>query len=151
VASVVDSLRATVPALLSLVRGSQPTAFGRKPKDGGWSAATLIGHLADAELVYGVRIRTALAEPGGTLPAFDEETWADRFGPLDEDPSVSMARFRVLRESNVAIIESLTEDEWQRAGLHEEFGELSVKELVDRLIRHDAAHLDQIRTALGTS
>lgn len=110
-----------------------------------------MGHLADAEMVYGVRIRTALAEPGSTLPAFDEETWADRFGPLDDDPQRAFGRFRVLRESNVAIVESLTEGEWQRVGLHEEFGELSVRELVDRLLRHDAAHLDQIRTALGSS
>ena len=144
-----DSLRATVPALIALVGSSPPDRFRRRPAPKEWSASTLLGHLADAEMVYGVRIRTALTNPGGLLPAFDEEDWAERFGPLEDDPNVTLARFRALRETTVAIVESLTDDEWERVGLHEEYGELSVRELVGRLVNHDGAHLDQIRNALS--
>jgi hypothetical protein len=146
---VVDSLRATVPALVSLVTGSSRAGFDRRPAPGEWSATIVMSHLADAELVYGMRLRTAIANPGGFLPAYDENDWAARFAPLDDDPSVALARFRVLRESTVAIVESLTDEEWERAGLHEEAGELSVRQLVDRIVSHDAAHLDQIRAALA--
>jgi len=149
VPTVVDSLRSTGPALVALVTGSTAEALARRPAAGEWSAVTIIGHLADAELVYGVRLRTAVTQPGGMLPAFDEDEWATRFGPLEDDPHRSLARFRALRDATVAIVESLTDDEWDRVGLHEELGELSVRQLVDRLVAHDGNHLDQLRTALA--
>jgi hypothetical protein len=132
-----------------MLTGSPTSAFRRTPAAGEWNGATIVGHLADAELVYGVRLRTAITQPGGLMPAFDEELWAARFGPADDDPNVALARFRALREATIAIVESLSDEEWNRVGLHEEFGELSVRQLVDRLIAHDANHLNQLRTALG--
>jgi hypothetical protein len=150
VASVVDSLRATVPALVAFVTGSPVSAFRRRPDADEWSAAMVLTHMADAEMVYGVRFRVALAEPGGLLPGFDESAWAARFSPFDDDPSRSLARFRALRENTIAIIESVSGDEWDRVGLHEEFGELSVRRLAERLMAHDAGHLDQIRAALAS-
>lgn len=109
----------------------------------------VMNHLADAELVYGVRIRTALTQPGQLLPAFNENEWVARFGPYDEDPHRALARFRAVRESTLAILDSVTDEEWQRCGLHEDAGELSVADLAARLAAHDTAHLDQIREALG--
>ncbi|MBA3654483.1 MAG: DinB family protein [Actinobacteria bacterium] len=147
--SVVDSLRATVPALVSFVTGSRPDTFQRRPAPNEWNAATVIAHMADAELVYAVRIRSVLTQPGGLLPAFDEGKWADRFGPLDDELAGALARFRVLRQSTIAVVESLADEEWERSGLHEQYGELTVRQLVNRLVAHDATHLDQIRAALG--
>jgi hypothetical protein len=134
-----------------LVTGSTPGALSRKPAADEWSAATIISHMADAELVYAVRIRTALTQPGGLLPRYDEKAWADRFGPFDEDPHRALARFRGVRENTLVILDSVTDDEWARKGFHEEVGEITVAGLVDRMAAHDAAHLDQIRVALGAS
>lgn len=132
-----------------MVTGSTPEAFRRKPGPDEWDGTTILGHLADAELIYAVRLRTAITQPGGLLPAFEENAWATRFGPLEEDPAAAVRRFRILRDSTIAIVESLTDEEWERVGLHDEFGELSVRELVARLLRHDTNHLDQLRAALG--
>lgn len=109
----------------------------------------VMNHLADAELVYGVRIRTAIAQPGALLPAYDEKEWVTRFSPYDEDPHRALTRFRAVRDSTLAILDSVTDEEWQRCGLHEEAGELSVADLAARMAAHDTAHLDQIREALG--
>jgi hypothetical protein len=149
--TVVDSLRATVPALIALVTGSTPAAMARRPKPGEWSGAVIVSHLADAELVFAVRIRSALTRPGVALPAFDEKAWADRFSPYEDDPHRSLARLRAVREATIAILESLTDDEWKRCGDHEELGEISVAALADRLAAHDAAHLDQLRAALAAT
>jgi len=132
-----------------MLTGSPAAAFQRHRPDDGWNAATIVSHLADSELIYGVRLRTAIAEPGGALPAFDEQAWADRFGPIDADPHTAVARFRAVRDANVAIVESISDDEWTRVGLHDELGELTVAQLVDRMVAHDKNHLDQLREALG--
>ncbi len=34
---------------------------------------------------------------------------------------------------------------WARQGRHEELGRLSIRQLVDRTLRHDETHLEQIR------
>jgi hypothetical protein len=150
VPSVVDSLRATVSALVSFVTGSPAAAFRSRPAPDEWSAAMVVSHLADTEMIYGIRLRVAIAEPGGMLPGFDEKTWAARFCAMDDDPARALARFRPMRENTIAIVESIADAEWDRVGLHDEFGELSVRQLVDRIVAHDANHLNQIRAALAS-
>ena len=153
-ATAVDGLRAAVPALVALVTGSPPAAFHHRPAtDAGveqaWTAATVVSHLADAELVYAVRLRLLLSADEPELTPYDEDAWAARFGPLDDDPAVALARFRALRENTLAILESLTDQEWRRGGHHVERGHETVEAVVARMVAHDATHLDQIRAALA--
>jgi len=60
----------------------------------------------------------------------------------------SVARFRLLREANLRLYESLEEGEWSRVGTHEEQGLVTIKSIVETLIGHDRSHLDQIRKLL---
>src|ERR1700704_2123406 len=48
---------------------------GRGPAAGEWSATEVLGHLLDAEVTLGFRIRKLAAEPGGTIVAWDQEKW----------------------------------------------------------------------------
>ncbi|MDP9387845.1 MAG: DinB family protein, partial [Actinomycetota bacterium] len=123
--------------------------LGRAPAAGGWSAATVVAHLADAELVYSVRVRLVLTAERPWLVAFAEEPWAERFAPLEPDVRESLQRWRLLRDGNVRLFESLTDEEWAREGVHEERGTLSVAAIADLLAAHDREHLDQIRRALS--
>ena len=79
----VDRLRVTVRDLLSLVSGASPTQLTRAPAAEEWSPAQVVNHLADAEMVYGVRLRMILTDDHPALAAYDEEQWANRFGSLD--------------------------------------------------------------------
>ena len=144
-----DRLKATARDLVSLVSGADNARLRRAPAPGEWPAATVVAHLADAELVYGVRLRMVVAEDRPLLPGFDENAWAARFGALDPDPRDALARWRTLRESNVRLLDSLAEDEWARTGMHQQRGVMSVAAIAQLLADHDRAHLDQIRAALA--
>ena len=145
----VERLRSTARDLVSLVTGADAAALQREPEPGEWSAATVVAHLADAEMVYAVRLRLIIAEDRPMLTAFDENAWAERFGELDEDPKDSLARWRALRDNNLRLIDSLVEGEWERSGIHAQKGLLTVTGVVKLLAEHDRAHLDQIRRALA--
>ena len=149
VSTHVARLRSTGRDLVSLVTGADAAALHREPEPGEWSAATVVSHLADAELVYAVRLRLIIAEDRPMLTAFDENAWAERFGELDEDPKDSLARWRALRDNNLRLIDSLVEGEWERSGIHAQKGLLTVAGVVKLLAEHDRAHLDQIRRALA--
>ena len=144
-----DRMKATPRDLVSLVTGADPSTLRRSPGRGQWSAAAVVAHLADAELVYSVRLRMMIAEPDPLLPAFDEKAWSDRFTDLEEDPKEALARWRTLRDANVRLLESLVDAEWTRSGMHEERGQMNVGDVVKLLADHDRTHLDQIRAALA--
>lgn len=147
----IDRLRSTALDLVSLVAGADPGRFRAVPSPGEWSAATVVAHLADTELVYGVRLRMILTVDRPWLVSFPEEAWADRFGPLEPDAKESLQRWRSLRDANLRVFAGVAGDEWTREGVHDERGTLTVAALAGLLADHDRAHLGQIRQALAAS
>jgi hypothetical protein len=148
-AALLDRLRATARDLVSLTSGADRAALRRRPTPRDWSAATVVGHLADVELVYAVRLRMVLAQERPHLAAMDENAWAQRFATLDDDLKDTVARWRAVRDSNVRVLESLEDADWRRAGVHAERGEMTVRQIAGLMADHDRAHLDQIRRALA--
>ena len=148
-ATLLDRLRSTALDLVSLVSGVDPAPLRRPPAPDEWSAATVVAHLADAELVYSVRARMVLTADRPFLPAFDERAWIARCGGADADVRDSLQRWRALRDANVRLFASLSEPEWAMEGVHEERGPVTVGGLVEILVGHDRAHLAQIRAALA--
>ena len=147
--SALEHVRATGRDLVSLVSGVNDDHLERRPAEGEWSARDVIGHLADAELAYSMRLRLVVAQDRPRLTWYDEEAWVERFGPLDEDARVTLARWRALRDANVRLLESLADEEWERGGIHDTDGMLTVETIAKRMVTHDRTHLDQIRTALS--
>jgi uncharacterized damage-inducible protein DinB len=144
-----EQVRATGRDLVSLVSGVGDDHLERRPAEGEWSAREVIGHLADAELAYAMRLRLMVAQDRPRLTWYDAQAWVERFGPIDEDARVSLTRWRTLRDANVRLLESLAEEEWQRGGIHDTDGMLTVETILKRMVAHDRTHLDQIRAALS--
>jgi hypothetical protein len=144
-----ERLKATPRDLVSLTSGQTPAALARRPGPRDWSAAMVLGHLADAEVVYGFRIKMILTEDRPLLVPYDENSWVERISRLDEDVKDVLARWRLLREHHIRVLESLDESEWRRAGVHSQRGEVSIRQLASRMAEHDRGHLDQLRRALA--
>jgi hypothetical protein len=143
-----DALRSTVADLVALTSNRTARELNAVPQRGEWSTSQVAAHMADAEMVYSVRIRMMLTDDNPTLVGYDQEAWAARLSMTDETVAGAIARFRILREANLRLYESLEEDEWDRVGTHEEQGLVSIKGTVETLIGHDRSHLDQIRKLL---
>jgi hypothetical protein len=143
-----DALRSTVSDLVALTANRSARDLNHAPQRGEWSAAQVAAHLADAEMVYSVRVRMILTDDRPRLVGYDENAWAARFDATDPDTAASVERFRMLRAANLRLYESLEAAEWQRVGMHEERGEISVQSIVETLIAHDRDHLNQIRKLL---
>lgn len=147
--SHLDRLRTTARDLVSLVSGADDADLRREPAPGEWSAATVVAHLADDEMVFGVRLRMIVADDRPMLATWDARAWADRFGELDDDVRDTLQRWRAVRESNLRLLDALVEGEWERDGVHPQRGPLTVRDLVKSRAEHDRTHLDQIRRALA--
>jgi uncharacterized damage-inducible protein DinB len=143
---LVEPLRQSLAELPRVVESLPKDRVHQTPAEGEWSAASVVVHLADSEMVYGVRMRLALTRDRPPLVALDQEVWERRFAAL-EPVDAALARWAALRESNVRLLESLSSEEWRRSGIHDERGEESVQRMAEILVDHDRQHLDQMRRA----
>jgi hypothetical protein len=121
--------------------------LGRRPEPGEWSPAEVLSHLADSDLMVNVRVRMIVTQDQPQLVGYDQEAWTARFGGL-EDAAATVERWRVLRQANVRMLESLSPAEWERVGMHTERGPESARLTVELMAGHDRMHLDQIRRGL---
>lgn len=139
-----EKLRAFQSRLVLAIHGIPEAELKRLEGDGRWSVADVIAHLGDLELVYAVRIRTMLAGAGDApLPALQQNDWVERVHrrePLAE----LLEQFWFQRRMNLALLSRLSEEELARSGKHPQYGAMTVRDAVERIVRHDEKHLAQI-------
>jgi len=132
----------------ALGRASRRT-LARRPARGEWSATEVLGHLLDAEVTLGFRIRKLAAEPGGAVVAWDQERWTDGLRHRRADARRLAAAYGALRVANVDQVRRLSPAQRRAAGRHPEYGRLRVDEILAHWAEHDLNHIEQIRAALA--
>lgn len=135
----------TIDAIAALLRDIPETDLARRMQPGKWSIVEIIAHLAEDELVTSWRYRQMLECPGCDLRGFDQDLWA-AYGHYSKwKIEEAFAMFRLLRVANLRMLERLNDEQWQRYGIHEERGRITVSDLARHMAGHDANHLEQIR------
>jgi hypothetical protein len=147
-----DPLRvqsSTAKVLATLIKRASPAKLRKRPAPDKWSVAEILAHLADAEVVASWRLRSILGAPGTQIQAYDQESWAAAGRYEKRDPRKSLEHFRILREANVALLKSLSPEQWKHFGMHTERGEESIERLTLMMAGHDINHLEQIQVLLA--
>lgn len=146
----VEILGATPAQIALLLEAMGPRRAAMTPAPGKWSAAEIVCHLADCELVFGYRLRQTLAEDAHTIQPFDQDKWAVNYGGIDAAQALEV--FTALRGWNLPLIRSALPAAAERKVTHPERGELTFGVLVETLAGHDLNHLAQLqRIASGRS
>jgi hypothetical protein len=140
---------ATPKKLERILKGVAASKLRKRPAPEKWSVGEILAHLADAELVGGFRIRLILGAPGAPIQAFNQDDWAVAGHYDKRDPRKSLEQFRAFREANVALLNSLTPEQWKHHGLHSERGEETIETIVQMFAGHDINHLKQIEAILS--
>lgn len=140
---------ATAKRLAQLIEGVSTSELRRRPALDNWSVSEIIAHLADGEIVGGFRVRFILGSPGSPVVAYDQDKWVTSGHYDKRDPHKSVELFRVLREANLALLESLEPDDWKQYGMHSERGKESIEHIVRMFAGHDVNHLQQIEKILA--
>jgi hypothetical protein len=147
-----DPLRvqsSTAKRLERLVKAVPTSKLRKRPAPDKWSVVEIVAHLADTEIVGSWRIRAILGAPGTAIQAFDQDVWAVAGHYTKRDPRKCIEQFRVLREANLALVKSLTPEQWQQHGMHAERGQETVEHIVRMFAGHDLNHLQQIERILA--
>jgi len=140
---------ATAKKLERLIEGVPTAELRKRPALEKWSVSEIVAHLADGEIVGAFRIRFILGSPGSPVVAYDQDTWLTSGHYDKRDPVKSVEQFRVLREANLALLKSLTPEQWKLCGVHSERGRESIEDIVRMFAGHDINHLQQIEKILA--
>lgn len=115
-----------------------------KPAPNKWSIHEIVVHLADAELVGVQRMKKVLAEERPLLTGYDQDGWANSLAYPALDWEMHLQLFKGLRESMLPVLARAQDADWERVGMHEEAGPLTLLQLVERYVGHVSQHLAQI-------
>jgi len=114
------------------------------PKPGEWSTADVLAHLRSGDDILTPRVYMMLVRDNPTLMAYEERKWAEVMGYADADFQTSLQAYILKRAELVNVLQRLTPEEWQRTGIHEHTGSLTIEELVNDMLLHEAEHCRQI-------
>jgi len=143
--ALLDRFRTGFDDVVDALAGITPDELDRAPSDG-WTARQVAHHLADSEATAYVRLRRLIAEDNPTIIGYDEEEFARRLH-YDRPIEPSLAVLAGVRAASLQLLESLTDEEWQRTGTHSESGSYSVDDWLRTYAGHAHDHADQIRKA----
>ncbi|MFC7546907.1 DinB family protein [Plantactinospora sp. GCM10030261] len=113
-----------------------------------WSAAQVVGHLFDVDIVYGFRWRLVLTEDKPAYPGYDEKLWSRLPRP---DVAVLLAAWSGIRAANAALLRGIPAADRQRWGTHDEQGDEQFDLMVDKIAGHDLAHLNQLARTVAVA
>jgi DinB superfamily len=143
---LVSRYRLGAAALLETLARLPEEYMDRSPDPDGWTPRMVAHHVADAELTGGERLRRLVAEDRPQIKAYDQETYSRRLH-YDRPVASSAALIAAVTESNAELLERLSDEEWTRAGVHEESGAYTVESWLRIYSEHCQAHAEQVARA----
>jgi uncharacterized damage-inducible protein DinB len=150
-AAHIEVLRQLPDRLRAAISGLSDAQLDTLYREGGWTVRQVVHHLADSHANSYIRFKLALTEDSPTIKPYDEAAWArlpDSRIPVE--PSLDF--LAGVHARLVALLESMTEEDFQRAFNHPERGRMTLGTnlaLYDWHSRHHTAHITSLRERMG--
>jgi hypothetical protein len=145
---------AILPVLESQIaelRALAEAAFGKETyryAPGKWSVREMIGHLTDAERVFGFRAFCFSRGEEAPLPGFEENQYVEASGYEAVELASLFREWALVREANLEFLRRLPEESWSRTGTASGWP-ISVRALVYAMAGHVRHHREVLRERYG--
>jgi uncharacterized damage-inducible protein DinB len=151
-AAHIQTLRRLPERLRAAVAGLNDDQLDTPYREGGWTVRQVVHHVADSHANAYIRFKLALTEEWPTVKPYDEAAWANLADSRGLPVDVSLAMVEALHGRWVALLESLSTDDFQKGYNHPEMGRqnlATVLAMYDWHSRHHTAHITGLRTRQG--
>jgi hypothetical protein len=147
----IEILEVTPKTLEALLSGLSRGWVSSNEGEGTWNPSEVIGHLIDGEKYNWIpRLKLMLAETEDKrFPVFDRFSHLKNYGNLSIEEKLN--EFSALRRENIEKLKELVVEErqFELTGIHPEYGEVEVRQLIATWAVHDLTHLSQITRVLA--
>ena len=141
---ILPVLRSQLDELDVLLGRVTPERETYRYAEGKWSIREIVGHLIDADRVFGYRALCIARDEKQNLPSFDEKEYMFT-APYDQiDLEDLLSELRLVRLSNIAMLRNLDEQAWARVGTAND-AQVSVRALAFIMAGHVRHHMGVLR------
>jgi len=127
------------------IEGMTDEEMRSRPLPGKWSACEVVQHLGDSEMTSAIRLRKLLTEDDPVIQGYDQDLYAARLRYNERPLCPALEAFRAARETTAQLLDSMTEEDWSRAGTHTESGRYTAEDWLNIYAAHAHNHAAQIR------
>lgn len=117
----------------------------------GWSIVEIVCHLRDFDHIFYQRASMMLEQDHPQLPAYDHEAMAIEKGYQQEQMAAAYDELQTSRRRFIAFFKSLSDEQWERGGIHPERKRFTMTDAVMQVGLHDIDHLEQIARVLNNA
>ena len=121
-------------------------------RTGGWTLRQVVHHVADSHANAYVRFKLALTEDWPTIKPYEQAAWANLFDSQALPVKVSLDMLVPLHLRWVTLLESLSEEDFQRGYVHPENGRQNLAQVLAMYkwhSDHHTAHITNLRQRMG--
>ena len=144
-ATLIAQYKAGYDDVVRALQGIGPDELDWRPAPGEWSAREVVHHLADSETIAGLRLRRLLMENRPVIQGYDEADYARRLHYQARPMEPALRAFEAARATTAQLLDTLRDEDCQRAGTHSESGPYSVAKWLQIYAAHGHVHAEQIR------
>lgn len=140
--------------LREALKGLTPVQLRAHPVPGKWSCLEVVCHLADFDPILADRMKRIIAEEKPTLLGASENAFAKALAYEQRDAEEELKLIELTRSQMGRILKTLPAEAFNRTGMHNERGDLTLMRMVDLAANHIPHHLKFVqekRKALGLS
>ena len=144
----IQALRLLPGQLRAAVSGLSDAQLNTPYREGGWTVRQTVHHLADSHANSFIRFKLALTEDWPTIKPYDEAAWA-RLADSETPIEGSLMFIDALHQRWVALLESMTEQDFQKGFVHPVNGRQNLERalaIYEWHGRHHTAHITGLRT-----
>jgi uncharacterized damage-inducible protein DinB len=145
---ILAELATQLTETLSLLDGLAESEAEKHHAPYTWSIKDVMGHLIDAERIFGVRALRFARQDGKELPGFDENDYAVQAHSDARALADLLQEFALVRRAHLYFFRSLTDEAWRRRGIANGHP-VSVRALAYIIAGHKRHHMSILRTRLS--
>ena len=150
-AAHIETLRRLPERLRAAVSGLSDAQLDTPYREGGWTVRQVVHHVADSHANSYVRFKLALTEDLPAIKSYDEAAWAE-LPDSRMSVDISLSLLAALHARLVALIESMSESDFDRSYKHPERGPMTLAAnlaLYSWHSKHHTAHITRLRERMG--
>jgi hypothetical protein len=146
----VDTYIALHADFVSLARSMSDAKLEQPPKNGEWSAAYVLHHLADADMHFATRFLNILTVENPAIVGFDEDVYPDRLHYKNRSAVDSLAAIEGISKAIANILTLADENDWKRTGIHSEKGAVTLLDILNLTTGHVKGHTEQLKEIISS-
>ncbi len=113
-----------------------------RPSDGSWTIHQIVIHMLDSDLIASDRMKRIACMDKPLLIGYDENGFLQLPGVTELCPFSACDQFTKNRQFTATVLYRLPDSAWDRFGIHNERGKVTLTEMLDMYIHHLEHHLD---------